>query len=184
MRASICAWSGLVIVLSMGSAIGSRAEHKKPATMAYLALSAEVATTSDEGYPVALRVTVKNVGNLIVTMPMLSSDCYPENGLTLESGWTSPDGKNGSGGGSGCGISDQPTLLERVRSKWIRLAPGEFMTTMLRLSAPTKKPGTIEYWVEYTPPAATSGEIEELMRVGYAIPTDKLTTEPQQFVIH
>jgi len=144
----------------------------------------EVGTTNDDGNPSALLVTMKNVGSVTVTMPMLGSGCYPDNGVEIESFWISADEQSGSGGGGGCGITDQPSLKEKARSVWIRLRPGEHMTTMLRVAAGRKEAGRVEYWVKYTPPAATPKEVEELLQCGYTIPTEKLETDHRSFDTH
>ena len=184
MRSSFCVASTLVLAVGAGIGADSQSAGKKPLSLAHLELTAEVAATTDEGYPSALRVTVRNVGNLVVTMPILGGDCHPDNGVKVESFWISIDEQSGTGGGGGCGISDQPSLLARARQKWIRLAPGEFMTTMLQLDAPNKGAGTLEYWVEYTPPDATAREVDDLMQAGIVVPTEKLTTEHRTFMIH
>jgi hypothetical protein len=160
------------------------AQSMKPSSSVRLELTMEVATTNDDGNPSALLVTVKNVGGITVTMPVLGGGCHPDNGVQIESFWTSADGQRGSGGGLGCGITDQPALAERARGQWIRLRPGEYMTTMLRFDVGQKEAGTVSYWIEYTPPDATPTEIEELSQEGYVIPTDKLETEHRSFFIY
>lgn len=163
---------------------GISAQNRNEESLAQLELTAEVAASTAEGYPAALRVTLRNVGILSVTMPLLGTGCHPDNGLQLESGWMSIDEKRGIGGGVGCGMGDRPPLQKRVESEWIRLAPGEFMTTMLRMEIPSRQPGTIEYWAQYTPPDATERERAALLRAGYLIPTEKLQTEHRAFAIH
>lgn len=184
MRSNFCIGSILLFAACGGIGAHSQSMAKKAPSLSHLELTAEVAATTDEGYPSALRVTVKNVGNIAVKMPVLGSDCHPDNGVSVKSFWMSIDEESGMGGGGGCGISDQPSLIERARSKWVRLAPGEFMTTTLQLDTPNKGAGTVEYWVEYTPPDATPQEIEELLQGGFIIPTEKLATEHRSFMIH
>ena len=181
-RSTICISSIAALILSSGT--GLHPQNGKKESLAQLELTTEVAASTAEGYPAALRVTLRNVGNLAVTMPLLGSDCHPENGVQLVSFWLSVDEKSGTGGGIGCGMSDRPTLQARVRSQWIQLAPGEFMTTMLRVETPKTLPGTVEYWVEYIPPDATARERADLLQAGYLIPSDKLQTEHRTFAIH
>jgi hypothetical protein len=58
------------------------------------------------------------------------------------------------------------------------------MTKTLQLDPESRDEGTIEYWVEYTPPDATARELEELLQSGFIIPTEKLATEHRSFMIH
>lgn len=183
MKARICMASTLVVMLAAAARVDAQSAVKKPASLAQLELTMEVATTNDDGNPQALRVTVKNVGSVVVTMPLLNSGCHPDNGVWVRSAWVSADEKRGSGGGGGCGIGDQPTLVERATRSWIRLRPGEYMTTMLEIRSSVKEPGTVDYWVEYVPPDAKAHEIEELLRAGHEIPTEKMETEHRSFVI-
>jgi hypothetical protein len=182
MRSSFCIGS---VILSAFSGMGSFAQTpvQKPVNPAVLELTAETAATTDEGHPAALRVTAKNIGSVTVTMPMLGGSCSPDNGVALQSFWVSIDERRGSGGGGACGISDQPPLSERVRKQWIRLRPGEYMTTMIRLTEAQYDAGTVEYWVEYTPPDATAQEIKQLMQDGFVIPTEKIATEHRRFQV-
>jgi hypothetical protein len=161
---------------------------EKPQSAAKLELSMEIATTNDEGYPSAIRISVKNVGGVSVDMPVLKQGCSPDNGIEIQSTWA-PDEPTGHGFGSGgaCGMGDQPSLLIRARHTWVRLRPGESMTDTERLTwsnGGEKVPGTVEYWVEYTPPDATPAEVAELFEQGYVIPTEKLTTEHSSFHVH
>jgi len=184
MRTTFCVGSILLFTACLGTETHSQTIAKKAPSLGQLELAAEVAATTDQGYPSALRVTLKNVGNRTVTMPVLGGDCHPNNGVRIESFWMSVDEQSGMGGGGGCGITDQPSLLERARKRWIRLAPGEFITTTLQLDPRSKDEGTIEYWVEYTPPDATAQELEELLQAGFIIPTEKLATDHRSFMIH
>ncbi len=184
MRSGFCVASTFLISMSVGLSAHAQSSTRRAPSAAQLELSAEIAATTDEGYPAALRVTLKNIGNVAVTTPLLGSGCHPDNGVRIERFWTSVDDQRGIGGGGGCGISDQPSLDERVRKMWIHLAPGEFMTATLRLDAPDRKPGFVEYWVEFTPPDATAGEVEHLLEAGFVIPTDKLATEHRSFRVY
>lgn len=184
MGTSFCVSSTLALAMSAGIGAFTQGPEQNPTSLAHLELTAEAATSTDEGYPSSLRVTLRNVGNLVVTLPVLGGDCHPDNGVKVESFWTSMDEQSGVFGGGACGISDQPSLIERARNAWVRLAPGEFMTTMLHLDPPKKEAGTTEYWVQYTPPDATPREIEELIQAGLVIPTENLATEHRSFMIH
>lgn len=164
--------------------------QSKPKNMpnpAHMKLSAEVAATTDDGYPAVLRVTLKNVGNLAVDMPVLSGSCSPDHGVEIRMTWALDDLENPGGGGigGGCYGGDGSTVVERVRNEWIRLRPGEFMTTSLNIRAQLNnfKPATVEFWVEYDPPNATPKEVDELLESGFVIPTEKLATEHWSFTL-
>jgi len=148
----------------------------------------EIAATDDDGNPSALRVTVTNVGDVPADMPILSQGCAPDNGIRLQSTWI-PDEPSGRGYGSGygCGIVDGPGLIYRVEHDWVRLRPGEFMTDTERLVWDRRDEegrGTVEYWVEYTPPAVTTKEAANLLQSGYVIPAEKLETPHASFRVH
>ena len=175
-----------VILMDPGSLAISQAALPEPAP-AQLELTSEVAATTVDGYPAALRATLKNVGNGDVYMPLPSPGCIPDNGLNLRARWIPDDDPSkGEGIGGGCGSSDGKTLRQRVEENWIRLRPGEYMTTTLSLRGEINSlgPGTLEYWVEYTSPQATREEIADLHQSGYVIPTEKLQTQHQSFKIH
>jgi len=78
------------------------------------------------------------------------------------------------------------SLMYRVRNDWIRLQPGEFITVSesFRSHFQEIKPGTVEYWVEYVPPEASLKELAELGQSGYIVPTEKIETAHQTFVVH
>jgi hypothetical protein len=44
--------------------------------------------------------------------------------------------------------------------------------------------GTVEYWVEYVPPQVSAKEFAELQQAGYIVPTEKIETAHQTFVVH
>jgi hypothetical protein len=181
MRASFCI---AVLAPALGAVVLAQTTGKKAVNLAQLELTSEIAATTDGGYPAALRVMVKNVGSTTVTMPVLGSGCHPDNGVAIESFWMSTDEHRGIGGGGGCAVGDQPALAKRARTLWIKLRPGEYMTTMLHVTWAGSEAGMVEYWVEYLPPDATSREIGELAQEGYVIPTEKLQTEHRSFEIH
>jgi hypothetical protein len=182
MHRATAVWVSAVLVCC--SALGQQ-KQPKGESPARLELTMEIATTDDDGNPSALLVAIRNVGTVSVDMPVLSQGCAPDNGTHINTSWTSDDPKDGgSGSGYGCGISDLPSLNERVRNKWVRLRPGESMTYTGRVDLSmyrNKPPGTVEYWVDYTPPEATAAEAEALFEAGYIIPTQKLSTEHKTF---
>jgi len=161
---------------------------EKAQSLARLELSMEIATTNEDGYPSSLRITVKNVGGIPVDMPVPKQECSPDKGLRIQTNWVPDEPTNhGFGSGWGCGMGDQPSLLFRVQHTWVRLRPGESMTDTERLTwsnGGENVPGSVEYWVEYTPPDATPAEVAGLLEEGYVIPTEKLTTEHASFHVH
>ena len=163
--------------------------QEKPVNPVHLELTMEVAATTDEGYPSVLRVTVRNVGNVAVDLPMPALGCLPRGGhVAIHLDWhpSDPSSDNGRGWGMGCGSSDIPNLMIRVRSEWIRLHPGEFIVSSENLRERLGKvaPGTIEYWAEYLPPEANENELAELQQAGYVVPIEKVETAHQSFVVH
>lgn len=176
------ATSLLLVSSACASACGQGAS-KESSSPAQLELTAEVAATTDEGYPAALRITLTNIGDVPVDLPILGLTCSPDNGIAVRAAWT--DGRDGSGMGGGCWLCGLSSLKVRVEKDWVRLRPGEFMTTSANLRGVYARfgPGTVEYWVEYTPPKATPQEVEDLQQAGYIIPTGKLHTEHQRFTL-
>jgi hypothetical protein len=177
----------LVLALTGLMACGSACAQGKPAkaeSLAKLELSVEVATTDDDGYPSALRITITNVGGVPVDMPVLKPDCSPDNGFHIETSWRPDDGHPGVGSGYGCGSSDRPTLMYRIQHDWVRLRPGEFMTESEHVewsNYAKDGPGSLEYWVEYYPPSVSGQEIASLFQKGYVIPTETLETRHASF---
>jgi hypothetical protein len=123
---------------------------EKPVSSAHLEVMVEVAATTEDGYPSVLRVTVKNVGDVAVDMPMPVVGCKPHGGhIAIHVNWKPSDetvGK-GRGWGEGCGESEGPSLKERIRDEWIHLKPDEFIVISdnFRLRLGQIDPGTIEY---------------------------------------
>lgn len=181
-----------MIVALMGAgtvmAMGQQRAVMQP-NPAHLELTAEVAATTEEGYPSVLRITVKNVGNVAVDMPMPMVPCVPGGGgVEMQFEWHYSDPGNHTGvsvGKSGCMQDHFPSLKDRVRYDWIHLQPGEFITVSesLRGRFQNLQPGTVEYWVEYIPPEASAKELAELQQAGYIIPTEKIETAHQTFVV-
>jgi hypothetical protein len=175
-------WPAMLFLAAVAFAAPAAAQQKtaKPESLARLDLSVETATTDDEGYPSALRITIRNVGGVAVDMPVLKEDCSPDNGFHIQSSWQ-PDTDTGLGigRGYGCGVGDGPALMYRIQHDWVRLRPGEFMTVTKRVGWSDygkDGPGTVDYLVEYTPPSVTEQELASLSRAGYVIPDEKLQT--------
>ena len=169
-----------LFVLSMGALLcvqGTAEAQKKPApkSLAQLELTMEVATTSDDGYPTVVRITLKNVGATTVDMPNLQISCMPDGGIEVQTEWTPDDRKSvGEGWGHSCGRSDSPSLLKRIKQDWLRLRSGEFITVSesIRDRISDLKSGTLEYWAEYIPPRASAKELADVQQAGYIIPTE------------
>ena len=181
-----------VAAVCAGAAIAAaQAKVEKTPNPAHLELTAEVAATTDEGYPSVLRITLKNVGNVAVDMPMPKLGCVLRGGgIEVHLSWTPSDQGSGSGMGRGwgvaCGQTDMPKLLNRVRNEWILLRPGESVVESEDLRGRLGKldPGTVEYWVEYSPPEANARELGELQEAGFVVPTEKIETEHWTFAVH
>ncbi len=173
-----------VFAIFLTSASAQQKTEKHP-SLAQLELTAEIAATTDDGLPAALRITIKNAGSLVVDMPLSPFSCYPSGGVSVEFFWHSNQDNTGEVHGHGCGGGKSQPLTERVPEDWIRLRPGEFVTSTenLRSLFRNLKPGVVEYWVEYTPPDATPKEILALQELGYIIPTENLATAHKHFDI-
>jgi len=176
--------------LCIGCAAIAAAQQKveKSPNPAKLELTAEVATTTEEGYPAVPRITVTNVGNVAIDMPMPALECLPHGGyVVIHLSWTPEnlDGLTGRGWGQGCGRTHSESLLKRVQTEWIHLRPGEFIVSSenLHKRLGNVDPGNVEYWFEYIPPEATPKELAELRQAGYVVPTERIETPHQTFVV-
>lgn len=186
-------WVSLVFASSLllgivAGAASAQEKSAKPQSPAQLELTGEVAATTDEGYPAALRITVRNAGNLTVDMPVLSPSCHPDGGVQVRLSWTSddPEDHTGYGDGYACGMSDMPRIEKRIENDWIRLRPGEFLTVTENIRGRYRKfkPGVVEYWVEYTPPDATPETVKELLESDHIVPSESLETPRSSFRLH
>jgi len=163
---------------------------EKAPSPAHLELTAEVAATTDEGYPSVLRITIKNVGNVAVDMPMPKAPCVPgDGGVMVRSEWrpSDPEDHTASFSGiAGCAMDHFPSLKFRVAHQWIRLRPGEFIviSESLREDFLDLRPGTVTYWVQYIPPRVPPEELIDLQRSGFVVPIEKIETAHQTFVVH
>ena len=159
----------------------------KPPSPARLELSFEVTSTTDEGYPAILQITLKNVGDVTLDLPWEKAPCLPDGGVEVQSKWTASDPNNpmGSGGGSGCGVAHSPSLSERIKTRWIRLRPGESFISSENFRSHYRglEPGTVEYWVDFSPPFLTAQELAESVKAGYVIPTEILQTPHRSFAL-
>lgn len=155
------------------------------ASPAQLELTAEVAATNEQGQPAALRISLKNAGNVAVDLPMLEMGCGGEDGgYDLKLDWHPNDTKYPTPGlGCGRGFGDRPSLMTRAQNEWLRLQPGEFITVTesLRSTFGEFRRGTMEYWVEYVPPVLSQQEQSELRQAGYVFPTEKVRTQSRRF---
>ena len=185
------AWVALVAMCASlcVPAVAAQQKPEKAVNPAQLELTMEVAATTEEGYPSVLRVTVKNVGNVAVDMPMPVVGCLPHGGhVSMHLEWRPNQSKNGDskGWGEGCGEGEGPSLMDRIHDEWIHLRPGEFVISSENLHERLGKvdPGTIEYWVEYVPPEVSTKKLAELQLAGYVVPTEKIETAHLSFVVH
>jgi hypothetical protein len=174
-------------ILLLSPTLFAQQKSKNEHSPSQLDLTAEVATTTNEGYPSTLRITLKNVGNVPVDLPFAPEACNPDGGIEVEMQWA-PSGADraGTGWGHGCGTSDLPPLSDRVRNEWIRLRPGEYFVFTKKILDQLSglKSGALEYWVVFTPPTAAPAEVAKLREEGYIIPTEKLETSRNSFPIH
>ena len=174
----------IAVVCVAGECASAQSMPKQPPSPANLELTAEVAATTDDGYPSALRVTIKNVGNVAVDMPMLAPVCA-DAGVKVWVTWTannaSPFTRSWAGS---CGSSSAP-IVQQIEEHWVRLRPGEFMTTSLSLRDDIRGlgPGIVEYWAVYFPPRVNPKDAADVLQAGYIIPAKILSTEHQTFTL-
>jgi hypothetical protein len=189
-KPSRVALTAVALCIGCQAIAGAQQKPEKSPNPARLELTAEVATTTEEGYPAVLRITLTNAGNVAVDMPMPGAPCVPGGGgVEVRAQWSPTDPKDLRGGGStgtGCTQEHFPSLTFRVSHQWIRLRPGEFITVSedIRQNYRNWEPGRIEYWAEYIPPKATPEELVELRQAGYVVPAEKIETLHQTFVVH
>lgn len=171
MQARICSMLMWVIVFGVSTAFG-QAKTAPLQSAAQLQVSSEVATTANDGTPTSLRVLVKNAANVTVWMPVLGQEC-----TWVRVKWS------GMLEGFACGMSDLPSrTVEGITKHWVQLRPGEFMTTTIAINPPMDGRSS-KYWVVYVPPQATKQESAELLQAGYAIPTEEVKGDLQEYPI-
>jgi hypothetical protein len=178
-----------ILSLSLNTAASDAQGQQKidmPANSVHLELTAEVAATDDEGIPSAMRIILKNIGDTAVDLPVPNRNCPWDGGVAFKFNWTSRDHSTGYIETGDCGATDEPPLIERVHQDWVRLRPGEFLTSTenLRHRFTSLGSGTVDYWVKFTPPMATPEEVSALKRTGYCIPTESIETPHRTFTIH
>jgi hypothetical protein len=175
-------------VLAFSVAMQAQQKPHRPASLARLEVSSEIATTTQQGQPAVMRITLKNICDVAVDLPMPSVNCSSEDGtLSVEILWHSddPDDQTSSGRGCGGSLTDRPSLMDRVRNGWIHLLPGEFLTVSENLHQyiAGMKPGTIEYWTIYAPPRIKPKDLADLQAGGYIVPEEELSTDHRTFSI-
>ena len=163
-------------------------KQHQPASLAQLDLSSEIAATTQQGKPAVIRITLKNIGNIAVDLPMPNTSCVNEDGsVIVKLVWSSsdPDDHTGFGEVCGGGITDRPSLMDRARNEWVHLLPGEFLTFNENIHIRTArwKRGNVEYWVTYDPPRLHVKDLSELQAAGFIVPDEELTTHHQNFSI-
>jgi len=171
---------------AMAQPAAAQQKPEKPDSPVHLELITEVAATTEDGLPAALRITLKNAGNIAVDLPMLQSDCKPEGGVGFHFSWRSSDDREGVGNGYGCAADGHSSFLEHVRRDWIRLQPGEFlcMSENLRGYLRDLKPGTVEYWVQFVPSSVKPEDLLLLQSAGYVVPTENIEGVHYKFAVH
>jgi hypothetical protein len=176
-----------VFVLSMGALLcmpGRAAAQQKPAPMslAQLELTMDVATTTSEGLPAALRFTLKNSGYTALDIPLPSLDCSGINGSIRVRVAVHHEGPETSGRGHACmiGTDHEPPLADRVKTQWFHLLPGESLTLTgdrRRLVDKADGPATYEFWAEYEPPPLTPADRDRLAQDGYIVPSVSIDSD-------
>lgn len=157
-----------------------------PSASSRLQLSVEVATTTEEGTPSSVQVTITNIASAPAIMPVLHQGiCAPERGIHVEMTWVAADRRTGSGGSSNDCAGSGLTVSTLIRKDWVLLRPGESMTETIGLRGRYSdyQPGTVTYHIEYLPPAASPKDIAGQAALGYFIPTESLATADESFDI-
>lgn len=176
--------SAVVLFLPATAQLLAQKAPRPPANSGKLELSSEVATTTEEGCPSSVRVTITNVGYTPAIMPTLRQGlCGPERGIHVVMTWTAADRHSGSGGSWDDCVGSGLTVQSLIRRSWVLLRPGEFMTETIDLRGRYSdyQPGTVTYHIEYLPPAASPKDIAGQAALGYFIPTEALATADESF---
>jgi hypothetical protein len=152
-----------------------------------LELTMEIATTTDNGLPAALRFTLTNIGSVAVDLPHPSISCpgSPVGDIRIET-VIHFDGKEGAVGGYGCGGSyvHDLSFVAEIKRNWFHLRPGEYLVfTGDRRTMITKasEPATYEYHAVYAPPLLTPEQRNLAAQAGYIIPTETVESDPMQY---
>lgn len=154
--------------------------------VARLELTMEIAATTEDGQPTALRFTLRNIGAVSVDIPAPAIDCTGGNGSIRIRTVIHFDGSQGTGRGHGCGggVFDGPVLLVRIRTQWFHLRPGEYLIftgDARSMIDRADKPATYEYWAVYDPPALTAEEQTVVVRNGYVVPSEPVESDSLHF---
>jgi hypothetical protein len=147
-----------------------------------LELTMEVATTTNDGLPAALRFTLVNIGSVPVDIPLPAIDCSGPNGSIRIHAEVHYDGPMSTGYGHGCGggVTDGPSFLEKIRREWLRLRPGEYLTFLGDRRTMVDKanvPATYEIHAIYTPPALTPLERSIAAQNGFVVPAEAVESD-------
>jgi hypothetical protein len=178
----------LVVCLAVGSLPAVhfiQAQSSAARNLAQLDLRMAVATTTDEGAPEALQFTLTNVGKSTIILPAPSIDCSGENGtIALRS--IVRNNSSGRGRGHGCmtGTSDEPPLIERVKTNWLHLRPGDSITLLgdcRHMLDRVDGGATYEFWAVYEPPPLPAAELKQLIDAGYNVPSEKIESSHLTF---
>lgn len=177
----LCVAAGLMTAFAAGQQPAQR-----QADPVQLELTMEVATTTNDGSPAALRFTLTNVGYSAVDLPIPAIDCSGDSGSIVIRAVVHQEGPGSGAYGHGCGsgMGDAPPFLKRVKSTWFHLRPGEYLTFTGDLRFMLDKvggPATYTYWAEYYPPKLTPKQRSELEQNGYLAPTSTVKSEPLRY---
>ncbi|HWE87294.1 MAG TPA: hypothetical protein VG267_20275 [Terracidiphilus sp.] len=182
------AFGSVLVAFSLG---GGRAVAAQQAVLpshgtARIELTLDVATTTEDGLPAALRFTLRNIGDVPVEIPPPAIDCIVSDGSIRIKAVIHFDGPEGVRRGHGCGggVSHEPSLLVRIRTEWFHLRPGEYLTFMgdaRNMIDRSDKPATYEYWAVYEPPKLTAKELGIVAQNGFVIPSEPVESDSLQF---
>jgi hypothetical protein len=178
----------VLFVLSMGVLICSRGsaeaqQNPAPQNPVQLELTMEVATTTEDGLPAALRFTLRNVGYVAVDLPLPVLDCVGSSGTIRVKSKVHLEGappSTGKAHGCGYGRDHELPIAERIRTQWFHLLPGEHLNLTgdrRILIDKVDAPATYDYWAEYEPPALTPDQRAEAARSGYLVPTETVQSD-------
>jgi len=176
-------WGSVLGVLALGWAAGSGVGRAQGRTIVYdggvsLQLQAEVVASDEHGYPTAIRIELRNIGDAPVYLPMPAVRCGGRDGVvSVQFQFRSAEGKPGQG--YGCVVADgndSKAGLERLRAEWIELSPDHSFVFTEDVQWYTKGlgPGKLTYWPRYDPPWLTEGEKKELRASGYLFPEERV----------
>jgi hypothetical protein len=157
-------------------------QEKAPKDPAQLELAMEVATTTEDGLPAALRFTLKNAGYAAVDLPLPVIDCSSYRGTIRVSSIAHFEAAEAPLKGHICGgsVNQGKQLIETIRTTWLHLLPGEYLTfTADRRTVVDKldAPATYEYWAVYEPPTLTPEQRRQAGAAGYLVPAEKTESD-------